>query len=59
MAGKMDQIKGAAKDAYGKVTGDKQTQAEGKMDKAKGKAKETAQDAKDMAKGAAKSIDNG
>ena len=59
MAGKMDQIKGAAKDAYGSVTGDKQTQAEGKMDKAKGKAKEVADDAKESTKGVAKSLDKG
>ena len=59
MAGKIDQAKGAIKDAWGSATGDKEMQAEGKMDKAKGKAKELAEDAKDAAKGVANSIDKG
>ena len=58
MAGKIDQVKGAIKEAYGKVTGDKHAEAEGQMDKAKGKAKEAAQDVKDTAKGAVDSLKN-
>ena len=34
--GAADKAKGAIKDAAGKMTGDKQMQAEGKLDKAKG-----------------------
>lgn len=58
MAGKMDQIKGNAKEAYGKVTGDKRTEAEGKTDKMKGKAKEAAKDAGDAVKGVGDSLRN-
>jgi uncharacterized protein YjbJ (UPF0337 family) len=45
--GAMDKAKGAAKDAFGKMTDDKKMQAEGKMDKAKGAAREALGDAKD------------
>ena len=45
--GAADQAKGAIKDAAGKLTGDKQMQAEGKFDKAKGAAHEAMGDAKD------------
>jgi uncharacterized protein YjbJ (UPF0337 family) len=37
--GAADKAKGAIKDAAGKVMGDKQMQAEGKMDEAKGAAR--------------------
>ena len=56
MAGKFEQMKGAVKDTVGKATGDTQTQAEGKTDKAQGKAKEVAQDAKDSVKGVSNSL---
>ena len=56
MAGEMDKAKGSVKDTVGKATGDKQTQAEGKTDKAKGTAKEVAHDAKQSAKGVADSL---
>lgn len=56
MAGEMDKAKGSVKDTIGKATGDKQTQAEGKTDKAKGKAKEVAHDAKQSAKGVTDSL---
>lgn len=39
MSGTTDKIKGSVKETVGKVTGDKQTEAEGKMDKAKGHVK--------------------
>jgi uncharacterized protein YjbJ (UPF0337 family) len=45
--GAADKAKGAIKDAAGKVTGDKELQAEGKMDKAKGAAHGAVGDAKD------------
>ena len=45
--GAADKAKGAIKDAAGKMTGDKQMQAEGKVDKAKGAAREAMGDAKD------------
>jgi len=47
--------KGAIKDAAGKLTGDKELQAEGKMDKAKGAAHSAVGDAKDAVKRAADS----
>ena len=51
--GAVDKAKGAIKDAAGKVTGDKELQAEGKMDKAKGAAHSAVGDAKDAVKRAA------
>ena len=48
--GAVDKAKGAAKDAFGKMTDDKQMQVEGKIDKAKGAAHEALGDAKDAAR---------
>jgi uncharacterized protein YjbJ (UPF0337 family) len=48
--GAADKAKGTAKDAAGKLTGDKTLQSEGKMDKAKGETREALGDAKDAAK---------
>ena len=48
--GAADKAKGAVKDAAGKLTGDKQMQAEGKIDKAKGAAREALGDVKDAAR---------
>jgi len=45
--GAADKAKGAIKDAAGKVTGDKELQTEGKLDKAKGDAHNLAGDLKD------------
>jgi uncharacterized protein YjbJ (UPF0337 family) len=45
--GAADKAKGAIKDTAGKVTGDKELQAEGKLDKAKGEAHNAAGDVKD------------
>ena len=50
--GAADKAKGAIKDAAGKMTGDKELQAEGKMDKAKGAVHNAVGDAKDAAKDA-------
>jgi uncharacterized protein YjbJ (UPF0337 family) len=40
--GAADKVKGAMKDAAGKITGDKEMQAEGKFDKVKGEAHDVA-----------------
>jgi uncharacterized protein YjbJ (UPF0337 family) len=48
--GAADKAKSAIKDTVGKVTGDKQMQAEGKFDKAKGAAHQVAGDVKDAAR---------
>jgi uncharacterized protein YjbJ (UPF0337 family) len=48
--GAADKAKGVIKDAAGKMTGDKQMQAEGKLDKAKGAAHQAAGDIKDAMK---------
>ena len=45
--GTADKAKGAIKDTAGKLTGDKELQSEGKMDKAKGTAHKAAGDVKD------------
>ena len=52
--GAADKVKGAIKDAAGKMTGDKKMQAEGKFDKAKGEAHNVAGDVKDAARRASK-----
>ena len=52
MAGTMDKVKGAVKDAVGSATGNTRMQAEGKMDKAKGAAHDAAGDVKDAARDA-------
>ncbi|MEU9008120.1 CsbD family protein, partial [Streptomyces sp. NPDC048551] len=49
--GKMDQAKGKAKEAAGKITGNDRMRAEGKMDQAKGQAKEARSDMEDRARG--------
>ena len=48
--GAADKAKGAMKDVAGKLTDDKELQAEGKMDKAKGGARQAMGDAKDAVK---------
>ncbi len=45
--GTIDKAKGAVKETVGKVTGDKQMQAEGHFDKAKGEARKAVGDVKD------------
>ena len=52
--GAADKVKGAIKDVAGKVTGDKDLQAEGKFDKAKGAAHNVAGDVKDAFRDAGK-----
>jgi uncharacterized protein YjbJ (UPF0337 family) len=55
--GAADKAKGAVKDAVGKMTGDKEMQAEGKFDKAKGAAHQAVGDAKDAARRAERQFD--
>jgi uncharacterized protein YjbJ (UPF0337 family) len=45
--GAADKVKGAVKEAAGKVTGDRKLQTEGKIDKAKGAVHDAAGDVKD------------
>ena len=47
MGGTSDKIKGSIKEAAGKVTGDKRTEAEGKADQVKGDAKQAVEKVKD------------
>nr|WP_256806202.1 CsbD family protein [Bradyrhizobium sp. Bra64] len=54
--GAADKAKGAIKEGAGKLTGDKDLQAEGKMDKAKGAAHNAAGDVKDAAREAADAL---
>ena len=56
MAGTKDKAKGLLKEAAGKATGDKRTEAEGKTDRAKGEAKDAAHHAKEGAKGVRDSL---
>ena len=56
MAGEKDKAKGSLKEGVGKATGDRQTEAEGKTDRAKGKAKDAAHDVKESAKGVRDSL---
>ncbi|MBA3447985.1 MAG: CsbD family protein [Pseudaminobacter sp.] len=46
------QIKGGFKEAAGKLTGDRETEAQGKADKAEGKIQKGYGDAKEKVKGA-------
>lgn len=47
MDGTMDEVKGKAKEGWGKFTGNEETEADGQMDQAKGHAKQGLADAKD------------
>src|SRR5215212_2373331 len=59
MAGTTDKIKGSVKEAAGKVTGDKRTEAGGRTDRAKGDVKGAARDVKQAGKGVGDSLRNG
>jgi uncharacterized protein YjbJ (UPF0337 family) len=54
--GAADKAKGAIKEGAGKLTSDKDMEAEGKVDKAKGSAHNAAGDVKDAARNAADAI---
>jgi uncharacterized protein YjbJ (UPF0337 family) len=47
--GLLDQAKGTAKEAWGKVTDNEEVEAEGKLDQATGRVKEGVADVKDAA----------
>ena len=51
MDGTMDEVKGKAKEGWGKVTGNEETEAEGQLDQATGKAKQGLADAKEAVDG--------
>lgn len=53
---KLDQVKGSVKEGAGKLTGDKELEAKGFMEKTLAKGKELADDAKEIAEGAVDSI---
>jgi uncharacterized protein YjbJ (UPF0337 family) len=55
--GATERVKGAAKEAVGKLTGDEKLRAEGKLDKAKGAAHKVVGDVKDAAHRGSKSQD--
>jgi uncharacterized protein YjbJ (UPF0337 family) len=57
MAGTTDKVKGSIKEAAGKATGDRRTEAEGKTDQTKGEAKDAARDVKETAKGVRDSLE--
>ena len=54
--GVADKAKGAIKEGAGKLTGDKQLEADGKLDKAKGAAHNVAGDIKDAVRDAADAL---
>jgi len=53
---KTQEATGSAKEGFGKLTGDKETQAEGNSQKTQAKAKDAAQDVKDSVKGFAQGL---
>lgn len=55
---KLDQLTGAVKEGFGKVTGDTKTEVEGLVEKGIGKAKELAEDAKGAVEGAVEGVKN-
>jgi len=54
VTGKVDEVKGKAKQGIGNATDDPGLQSEGALDEAKGKVKQTYGDVKDAIKGADK-----
>ena len=54
--GMAEKAKGSIKEGAGKLTGDNEMQAEGKVDKAKGSAHNAAGDVKDAARNAADAL---
>lgn len=58
-SGTVDKVKGTVKEAVGKVTGDKRTEAEGKTDQAKGSLKNATDNVSESAKGVADSLRKG
>lgn len=55
-SGTVDKIMGTVKEAIGKLTGDKRTEAEGKTDRAKGDVKNATDNVTESAKGVRDSL---
>ncbi|BBA93126.1 MULTISPECIES: CsbD family protein [Streptococcus] len=55
---KLEQLAGSVKEGIGKLTGDKEIEMEGLVEKGIGKAKELVEDAKEGFEGAVKGIKN-
>lgn len=55
---KLNQAKGALKENAGKLTGDKEMQAEGAVEKTTAKVKDVAEDVKDAVDGAISGVKN-
>ena len=58
-SGTTDKVKGTVKEAVGKVTDDKRTDAEGKTDQVKGDAKNATDNVTEKAKGVGDSLKKG
>lgn len=56
LSNKTDKASGSAKEGFGKLTGDREAESEGKGEKNQAKAKDVAQDAKDSVKGFAQGL---
>ncbi len=56
--GSVDDVTGQAKSAFGNLTGDEQTQAEGDMDQAEGGLKQGLADVKDKVDDVVKTVTN-
>ena len=55
---KVNQAKGAVKEGFGKLTGDKKTEKEGAAEKVASEVKEVAEDAKNAVEGAIEGVKN-
>ena len=58
LSAKQEQLSGSVKEGFGKLTGDKEIEVEGIVEKGIGKAKELVEDAKDSIEGAVQGIKN-
>ena len=56
MSGRRDKVAGKAKELSGKVTGDKDLEAEGKAQRLVGKVEHAGEDARDSVRGAAHAL---
>jgi uncharacterized protein YjbJ (UPF0337 family) len=57
MSGRSDKVAGRTKELTGKVTGDKDLEAEGKTQRLVGKVEEVGEDARDSVRGAAGALE--
>jgi uncharacterized protein YjbJ (UPF0337 family) len=56
MSGRRDKVAGKVKELSGKVTGDKDLEAEGKTQRLVGKVEQAREDARDSVRGAARAL---